>query len=226
MSYNAYKPFASLFPWIKKNVSSIILSNAYTSTYSVASYNYNLNYNADDFGFSTVRDVNGDFLPRDQIPTVSIMDAFSPLIKIAATFKNNITSNLEIKTERQAALNMSDLTITEVHGSEYVLGLGYKIKNVIFPVKIGGKAIKNDVTLRADLSIRQNETFVRNSTNLSNQITGGQQIITIKTQAEYNINTRVSFRLFFDKIINNPYISSTFPTSTMDGGIAIRFTLS
>ena len=226
ISYNVYKPIANLWPWAKKNVTSIVLSNAYTGTYSIGGYNYNLLFNNDNEGLPTVRDLNGDFLPRDQIPAVAISDAFSPLIKVAVTFKSNVTSNFEIRNDRQAALSMSDLTITEVHGSEYILGLGYKIKNVLLPIKIGQKAIKNDVTLRADLSIRSNETIVRNSINYSNQITGGQQIITIKTQAEYNINTRVTFRIFFDKIINNPYISSTFPTSTMDGGIAIRFSLS
>ena len=145
---------------------------------------------------------------------------------MAVTFKSSITSNFEIRNERQAALDMTDLTVTEVHGQEYILGLGYKIKGVRFPITIGGKAIKNDVTLRADLSLRNNETLVQNVINRSNQITGGQQIITVKTQAEYNINTRVTFRIFFDKVINNPFISSTFPTSTMDGGIAIRFSLS
>ena len=226
ISYNIYKPVASLWPWVKKNVSSIILSNAYTGAYTVGGYNYNLLFGTDNAGLPNIRDVNGDFLPKDQIPLVAISDAFSPLIKVAVTFKNNITSNVEVRNERQAALSMTDFTISEVHGVEYILGLGYKIKNVLFPIKIGQKAIKNDVTLRADLSIRSNENIVRNTINLSNQITGGQQIITIKTQAEYNINTRVTFRLFFDKIINNPYISSTFPTSTMDGGIAIRFSLS
>jgi cell surface protein SprA len=223
MSYNAYKPISALIPWVKKNISSINFSNAYTGTYSVAGYNYNLLFNPDD---NSIRDLNGDFLPRDQIPAVAISDAFSPLIKIAIAFKNGVTPDIEVRTERQATLSMSDLTVTEVHGSEYIVGAAYKIKNVLFPIKIGQKAIRNDITLRADLSIRQNETFVRNSIDLSNQVTGGQQIISIKTQAEYNINTRVTFRLFFDKVINNPFISSTFPTSTMDGGIAIRFSLS
>ncbi len=226
ISYNVYKPIASIWPWVKKNITSITLSNAYTGTYSIGGFSYNLLFNSDANGNPVAKDLNGDFLPKDVIPTVAISDAFSPLIKIAVTFKGNISSNFEIRNDRQAALDMSDIEIAEVHGTEYILGLGYKIKQVRFPITIGGKAIKNDVTLRADLSLRSNETLIQNAINRSNQITGGQQIITIKTQAEYNINTRVTIRLFFDKIINNPFISSTFPTSTMDGGIAIRFSLS
>ena len=216
----------SKIKWVKKHLQSIVLSSAYTSTYTVGGYNYNLflpNPNAED---TYIRDINGDFLPRDQIPTVSISDALSPLIKIAVTFKNNVMSNIEIKTDRQVALNMSDLTINEIHGTNYVIGAGYKIKNVLFPIKIGGKAIRNDMNIRADFSLRQSETIIRNTEDLSNQVTGGQSILSIKTQIEYMINTRLSLRLYFDKIINTPYISSSYPTSTMDGGIAIRFSLS
>ncbi len=226
IAYNIYKPVASIWPWIKKNVTSITISNAYTGTYSIGGYTYNPLFSTDGYGFPTATDLNGDFLPRDQIPAVSLSDAFSPLIKLAVMFKNNVSSNFEIRNQRQAALDLTDLTVTEVHGSEYIMGLGYKIKSVLLPFKVGGKAIKNDVTLRADLSLQSNETIVRNAINRANQITGGQQIITVKTQAEYNINKRITFRIFFDKIINNPFISSTFPTSTMDGGIAIRFSLS
>ncbi|HTB06262.1 MAG TPA: hypothetical protein VK806_04850, partial [Bacteroidia bacterium] len=84
----------------------------------------------------------------------------------------------------------------------------------------------NDVTIKLDFSLRENQTILRNSLNLSNQITGGQSIFSAKATAEYMINTRVSFRLYFDKVINTPAISSSYPTSTMDGGIALRFTLS
>jgi cell surface protein SprA len=135
-------------------------------------------------------------------------------------------SSIEIRVDRQVALNMSDLTINEVHGTEYVVGAGYKIKNVLFPIRIGGKAIRNDMNIRADFSLRQNETILRNTIDQSNQVTGGQSNFSLKMQIEYIINTRLSTRLYFDKLINTPYISSSYPTSTMDGGLAIRFSLS
>ncbi len=216
----------SKIKWVKKHLQSVVLTSAYTSNYSVGGYNYNLLFATDADGFPLSRDINGDFLPRDQIPTVSISDQLAPLAKLAITFKNNVMSNIEVRIERQVALNMSDLTVNEVHSTEFLVGAGYKIKSVLFPIKIGGKAIRNDLTLRADLSLRQNETILRNTLDLSNQVTGGQSIFSLKAQAEYNINPRLTLRLYFDKIINTPYISSSYPTSTMDGGIAIRFSLS
>ncbi|MGP8215101.1 MAG: cell surface protein SprA [Bacteroidia bacterium] len=219
----AYSGLPKIIPWVKANTQSVTISSAYTSSYSVGGYNYNLLYNP--YG-AWARDINGDFIPADQIPTVALTEQFSPLIKIGVTLKSNIMSNLEIRTDRQIALNMSDLSINEVHGQEYIAGLGYKIKNVQLPIKIGNKPLKNDITIKVDLSYRLNETILRSTDNLSDQITGGQDIISLKSQAEYNINSRVTFRIYFDKIINTPQISSSYPTSTMDGGFAIRFTLS
>ncbi len=211
--------------WVKEHFQSVTVSNAYTSSYSVGGYNYNMLY---DIGspFAIIRDVNGDFLPRDQIPTVALTSQFSPLLKISGTFKTGIMSDLSISTSKQAALNMSDLSIDEVNSAQYILGLGYKIKNLMLPFKIGGKAIKNDLTIKADLSYIMNATIIRSTLQQTSQITGGQSILSIKPQVEYTITKRISARIFFDKIINNPYISSSYPTSTMDGGLAIRFTLS
>ncbi|HTA83800.1 MAG TPA: cell surface protein SprA [Bacteroidia bacterium] len=221
----SYSGLTKIIPWVKNNTQSVTISSAYTSNYSVGSYNYNLLYNADPTA-PWARDSYNNFIPKDEIPTVSLSDQFSPLIKIGVTLKNNVMSNIEIRTDRQIALNMSDLTIDEVHGEEYIMGLGYKLKNVPLPFKISNKPLKNDLTIKVDFSLRENETIIRNTEDLSSQITGGQSILSIKSQAEYNINQRVSFRLFFDKVINTPFISSSYPTSTMDGGIAIRFTLS
>lgn len=225
-SYNMYKPIASLWPWAKRNINSITLSNAYTGAYSIGSFTYNPLWGTDASGLPTQVDLNGDFIDKDQIPAVSLADQFSPLAKLVVAFKSGISSNFEIRDSRQVALDMTDIQITEVYSMEYLLGLGYKIKNVLLPIKIGGKAIKNDITLKADLSIMNNESIVRNAIDYSNQITAGQEILSIKTQAEYNISQHITIRIFFDKVINTPFISSTFPTSTMDGGFAIRFSLS
>lgn len=221
----SYSGLTKLIPWLKNNTQSVTISSAYTSTYSVGSFNYNLLYNSNP-DLPLARDINNDFIPQDQISTVALTEQFSPLIKIGVTLKSNIMSNIEVRTDRQVALNMSDLSVNEVSGQEYIAGLGYKIKNLQLPIKISNKPLKNDMTIKLDLSLRENQTILRNTENISSQITGGQSILSIKSQAEYNINQRVSFRLFFDKVINTPFISSSYPTSTMDGGIAIRFTLS
>jgi hypothetical protein len=39
------------------------------------------------------------------------------------------------------------------------------------------------------------------------------------------VNSRLNIRVFFDKIINDPYVSSQFHNSTTNGGITLKFTL-
>jgi cell surface protein SprA len=49
--------------------------------------------------------------------------------------------------------------------------------------------------------------------------------ISIKTSADYQLNSRFMVRLFFDRMINRPAISSQFPTSNTNAGLSLRFTL-
>ena len=57
------------------------------------------------------------------------------------------------------------------------------------------------------------------------QITAGQQIISIKFSADYVINKRLNVKAFYDQVITNPFLSTTFPGSITNAGFSIRFTL-
>jgi len=59
-----------------------------------------------------------------------------------------------------------------------------------------------------------------------NQITAGQKFFTIKLTADYRVGRSLNFRFFFDRIVNTPKISNTFPTRNTNFGFSIRFTLS
>jgi hypothetical protein len=39
------------------------------------------------------------------------------------------------------------------------------------------------------------------------------------------LSKSVTLRLFFDKIINNPFVANQYDNSTTKGGISIRFSL-
>jgi cell surface protein SprA len=58
-----------------------------------------------------------------------------------------------------------------------------------------------------------------------NQPTAGQTVISIKISADYILNERLNLRLFYDRIITTPLISTTFPTSNTNAGISLRFTI-
>jgi cell surface protein SprA len=73
--------------------------------------------------------------------------------------------------------------------------------------------------------MRSNKTTLRRIDEGINQISAGQKIISINTSADYMVNQKFNIRLFFDKVINNPFVSNQYPNSTTNGGISLRFIL-
>jgi cell surface protein SprA len=85
--------------------------------------------------------------------------------------------------------------------------------------------VKSDLNLRGDFSIRKNKTVLRRIDEDVNQVSTGQQVLSINLSADYMVNSRLNIRVFFDKVINDPYVSSQFHNSTTNGGISLKFTL-
>ena len=79
--------------------------------------------------------------------------------------------------------------------------------------------------LKIDFNIRNNRTVIRKVIEDVEQITAGQQIISIKFSADYVINQRLNVKAFYDKVITNPFLSTTFPGAITNAGFSIRFTL-
>jgi cell surface protein SprA len=57
------------------------------------------------------------------------------------------------------------------------------------------------------------------------QATAGQQLISFKFNADYVVSERINLRLFYDGSINNPKVSSSYPTENHAVGLSLRFTL-
>ena len=96
---------------------------------------------------------------------------------------------------------------------------------ILLPVAIGGNRPKSDLNLRVDVSIRQNNTVIRKMQEGQNQVTAGQNITSIKTSADYVISQRLNVRLFYERVVNKPVISTSFPSSNSNFGLSLRFTL-
>jgi len=219
----------SKIPFLKKIFKSIVFSHAYRSTYSVSSWVTNLNYVADGYydGISTVTDSSHNFISEKQIQAVTISEQFSPFIGVDFTFNNSLLLKFELKKSRNLSLGLANNQVTEVKSDEWVAGVGYRFKNVKFPISLGKKIKRpvSDINLRLDLSIRDNRTIIRKIVEGVNQPTAGQRLISIKFSADYVISPLVNVRAFYDRTITKPVISSSFPTDNSNGGIALRFTL-
>ena len=143
------------------------------------------------------------------------------------TWKNSLITKLEIKKNRTLSLSLSNNQLTEITGSEYVIGTGYRIKDVEFRFRSAGrgKKISSDLDLKLDLNIRNNKTVIRKIAEDIEQITMGQQTISIKFSTDYVVNQRLNLKMFYDKVITNPFISTTYPGAITNVGFSLRFTL-
>jgi cell surface protein SprA len=219
----------SKIEFLKKFLRSITITSGYRCSYSIGSYQTNILF-AEAGGFPNAVDGNNNFIPEYQINQVSIVEQFAPLITFDMTLVNSLMAKFEIKKSRNLSMSFVNNQLTEITSNELVIGTGYRIKNVKFAVRSmsgGGtrKSVSSDLNLRADFSIKSNKTILRRLDEDINQISTGQKVISINTSADYMINQRLDIKLFFDKVINNPYVSSQYRNSTTNGGITLRFTL-
>ncbi|MFA5781200.1 MAG: cell surface protein SprA, partial [Bacteroidales bacterium] len=227
ITYNGLTKLA----FVKKYLKTVSLGHSYKSSYSVGAYTTNILFNdKDGDGFTAVRDeLSENFIPRRAISQITISEQFSPLINIDMTWNNSLLSNFGIKKSRNLSLSFANNQLTEISSSEFIIGLGYRIKNVVINVKgLGGgktKKLKSDLNIKSDISMKTNKTILRKLIENVDQISTGQRIISINTSADYLINDKFTVKFFFDKIITNPFVSSQFPNSNTNAGFSLRFTL-
>ncbi len=215
-------------PSLKKLLRNVTITHGYRSTYSIGSFQSNIRYKGSG-GYPTELDGNNNYISDLQIGQVSIMEQYSPLISFDMTWINSLMTKFEIKKTRNLSMSFVNNQLTEVTSNEYVIGTGYRIKDVKFGVRSVSTGsltnVKSDLNLRGDFSIRQNKTVLRRIDENINQVSTGQQVLSINLSADYMVNSRMNIRVFFDKIINDPYVSSQFHNSTTNGGITLKFTL-
>ncbi len=208
-------------------VQTLSVSNAYTCIYAVNSFNTNVNYHADQDGLQYVRDALHNFIPQKEIAQVSINEQFSPLINFDATLKNSMMAKIEFKKSRNLSLSFANSQLTEISSNEMIFGLGYRFKDITMVFNFSGvkTKTKSDLNVKVDLSIRDNRTTLRKIIENVNQISTGQRVVTINFSADYQLSQKFTIRAFYDHIMNKPHVSNQFPSSNINSGISVRFTL-
>jgi len=210
-------------PYIKKRFKQFTIGHAYRSTYTVGSYQSNVNYiDGDEININ-----NMSYHVAREISQVTINEQFSPLFKVDMTWKNSLLTRIEFKKTRVLALSLANNQLTETASQEFVFGVGYRIKDVEFKLFSGGrgKKISSDLDLKLDFNLMNNRTVIRKVVEDLEQLTMGQQLIKIKFSTDYVVNQRLNLKVFYDRAITNPFISTTFPSSITNVGFSLRFTL-
>ena len=217
----------SKFEFVQSVFRSVTLTHQYRSTYQIGSYTTNLSYEEDGDGINRIRDLQNNYIQQYEINVVTINEQFSPLINIDMNWKNSLTTRFEWKKSRTVSLNLTSNQIADARINELVFGAGYRFDNVQIILKTGGRqrALKSDLNLRLDLSIRDNKTLARKLIEDVNQPVVGQKVFTIGTSADYVLSDRFNLQIFADHTMNNPFVANTFPTSNTNFGFSLKFTL-
>jgi cell surface protein SprA len=220
----------SKIPFIDKYFRSININHSYRSAYTIGSFISNPFYINTEAGYvdTASRDFNGNFLNEADIASVAISEQFSPLIALDMNWENSLTTRVEVKKSRSLALSLANSQLTEISSSEYVIGAGYRFSGLplIFNLPGGGQtSMESDLNVRGDFSIRDNRTIIRKVVEDVDQITAGQRILKISLNFDYVLSDRFNIRLFFDRVVNKPFVSLSYPTANTNVGFSIRFTL-
>ncbi len=213
--------------WFKDNFSSFTLSNGYRASYGILGFNNNLQYDANNpYGNSNKNKAN-DFNSELLINGVSLIEDFSPLIQVDLKLINSLSFKAEIKRDKSLNLNFNNNSLTEIRGKEYVVGVGYRFKDLQLRIKNGSSntIYKGDLNLKADFSISENLTTIRAIDKENNQVTGGQKLLAFKFLADYNLSKNLMASFFYDQNTSRFAISTTFPRKSISTGLSIRYTL-
>ena len=217
----------------KKVFKSFNINHAYRSTYSIGSYNTFQSFHSymNDWGF--IEDVqSGNPIPSSMydVSTVSINEQFAPLIGVDMTFKNGLTTKVEYRCTRVLNLSMAANQVVENGSNDFVLGMGYKIAGLnLFPPrnsKDSKNKVSNDLSLRLDVSFRNQSALVRSIQDVTTQATSGNKAFKLSFSADYALSRMLSVRLFYDHQKNTPLVSAaSYPVTTADFGLSLKFSL-
>jgi cell surface protein SprA len=209
-------------PWFKKNFKRFSVTHGYRSSYTINQFRTNLDYDSQN---PDALDQGGNFKNRTIFSNINLEEQFSPLVRLDFEMNNSVKILTEIKKDRILSLSFDNNLLTEIQGYEYIIGLGYRIKDVRINSKMAGptQVIKSDLNMMLDVSLRDNKTIIRYLDLENNQVTSGQTIIGFKYKADYAFSKNLTGIFYFDYTFSEYAISTAFPQTTIRSGITLRY---
>lgn len=216
----------SKLPLFSNIFSNFVVNHSYTGSMSMNGFATSLLYR-DLYGLgfpSFIDSSSGNYVPFFQVPNVTISQQFNPLIGIDVSLRNNMTGHIEVRKAKTQSLSMIDYQVAETNSTEYVIGGGYRAKNVRLPFPVFGvQRLKNELNIKLDISLR-NDVSTNNYLAQNIGITSrGQKVLRISPSIDYMVNNRLTLHLFYDRQQTIPYVSSSYPITTTQAGITLRF---
>jgi cell surface protein SprA len=210
------------YKFFKDNFKRFSLQQNYRASYTINAFRSNFEYDKAPNGV----DLSGNFFNKTIMSNVNLVEQFNPLIRMDFELKNSLKILTEIKKDRALSMSFDNNLLTEVRGVEYVIGLGYRFKDVVFSSKLADSPtgiIKSDIIMKADLSYRDNKTIVRYLDYDNNQLAGGQNVWAVKLTADYSFSKNLTAIFYYDHAFSKAVISTSFPLTNVRSGFTLRY---
>lgn len=210
------------YKYFKDKFKRFSLQHNYRASYTINQFRSNFDYTEMPNG----QDVNTNFFNKTIMSNVNLVEQFSPLVRVDFELKSSLRVLTEIKKDRALSMSFDNNLLTEVKGMEYVVGLGYRFKDVIFSSRLADNPtgiIKSDINIKADFSFRNNETLVRYLDYDNNQLAAGQNIWSLKLTADYAFSKNLTAIFYYDHSFSKAVISTSFPLTNIRSGFTLRY---
>ena len=207
---------------LSKLFNRLSINHAYRASYTLTNFQNNFDFNPT---IPNQTDKLGNSIPERLYSNVNLVEQFNPLVRIDMEMNNSFKFLAEIRKERAISLSLDNNLITESTGDEFVLGMGYRVKDLRFRTSFGGRRVilKGDLNIKADVSYRDNVTVLRNLEFDNNQVTAGQRLVAIKINADYALTQNLVAQFFYDHNFSEFAISTAFPQTSIRSGFTIRY---
>jgi cell surface protein SprA len=204
--------------------SNISISHSYVSTLNMNSFVTSQAFVLEEDSLEHGENIETKYIFQQGI---SIIERLTPLLGLDFTLKNGTSFRFEYKQDRNLTLSAINRQLIETRNKEWVLGIGYRTSNLRLPIKFQGRRIllENDLNIRFDFSIRDGVTVRRDIDFETNTATAGTRALTISPTIDYMINEKINLRMFYNRNVNTPKTSLSYPTALTNFGISLRYTL-
>ena len=210
------------YKYFKEKFKRFSIQHSYKSSYTINSFRSNFEYDQNPDGV----DNGGNFNSKLLIGNINLVEQFSPLIRVDFELKSSLKLLAEMKKDRALSMSFDNNLLTEIKGIEYVVGVGYRFKDVVFSSRLADSPtgiIKGDINVKLDFSYRNNKTIVRYLDYDNNQLGGGQNIWSGKLTADYAFSKNLTVIFFYDHSFSKAVISTSFPLTNIRSGFTLRY---
>lgn len=210
------------YKYFKDRFKRFSLQHGYRASYTINSFRSNFEYDRNP----DTKDASGNFLSETIISNINLVEQFNPLIRVDFEMKNSFKVLAEMKKDRTLSMSFDNNLLTEVKGMEYIVGLGYRFKDVVITSTLADNptnTIRSDINIKADLSLRNTSTIVRYLDYDNNQLAGGQNIWSVKLTADYAFSKNLTAIFYYDHSFSKALISTAFPMTNIRSGFTLRY---